>query len=127
MHVEYFRIIWAFILAGGLIALSGPQPSRIREILSGRPLVAAAGFSYSLYLLHWPILAIISDLWLPVKLPSALHFWLMVVIGLPLSLLLAFVSSLIFERPFLRRSAQKAEGSQADLVPSGIHSTAPTK
>ncbi len=115
LHVEDFRVAWALLLAAGLVALAGPQPSRIRDFLSARPLVSVAGFSYSLYLLHWPVLAIISDLWLPVKLPFALHFWLMVVIGLPLSLALAYVSSLIFERPFLRRSARKLEMLQADV------------
>jgi peptidoglycan/LPS O-acetylase OafA/YrhL len=103
-HVEYFSLIWAAILAAGLVALADPAPSRVRTFLTWPPLVRAAGFSYSLYLLHWPVLAIISDLLLSPKMSFALHFWLMVILGLPASCGLAYLSSLVFERPFLAAS-----------------------
>ena len=100
-HVDYLSLVWAGILATALIALAGPQPSRVRELLSAGPLTRAAGFSYSLYLLHWPVLAVVSGLWLSPKMSFAAHYWLMVLIGLPTSCLLAYISSLVFERPFL--------------------------
>jgi peptidoglycan/LPS O-acetylase OafA/YrhL len=71
------------------------------SILESKWLVGLGAFSYSLYLVHYPILVVASilsqqlrSIWL---LCSMLLFWV------PLSLTVSYVFHLAFERPFLSR------------------------
>ena len=73
--------------------------------------------SYSLYLLHWPLLSIVAQRLSP-NLPFALYYLLLLLLGLPVCLLAAWLSSLAFERPFLRRLPHPAgkTGGSGDAV-----------
>ena len=84
----------------------------IRTFLSWRPLVFVGTFSYSLYLIHLPILYVVRiavD-----RLPFAAHhantqLALIAVIGLPLVMAGAYVFHLLFERPFMNPKSIKSD------------------
>ena len=85
-----------------LIALSKPGPSRVRNLLSWRPLVFVGTFAYSIYLIHMPIAQVIWQYGFhPLHKGFLPTYFLMVVVGLPLILGASYLFFLAFERPFL--------------------------
>jgi len=81
--------------------------------LECRVAVGLGTFSYSLYLVHYPVLGalhlFLRNLHFP---PNICLLWLMLA-GLPLSLVVAYIFHLIFERPFMSLSTavrQPTEG-----------------
>ncbi len=92
-----------------LIGAAPPRPSRARGWLSYPPHVALGTFSYSVYLMHWPVLGFVQR-----HLPAAWHlsplanFLFLLVVGMPLILAVSYLFYLGCERPFLvwRRRAQ---------------------
>ena len=85
-----------------LIALSKPGPSRLRNLLSWRPLVFVGTFAYSIYLIHMPVAQIIWQYGFhPLHKGFLPTYFLMIVIGLPLILSASYLFFLAFERPFL--------------------------
>ncbi len=108
---------WKFAFASDLIVgvgavcliiyctrrLTGGRPSRVVRTLEGTGPVVLGRFSYSLYLIHAPVLA---TFYLMVKplLTSPLNATLLLVGGgVPLCLLLSYGFYLCFERPFIVR------------------------
>lgn len=85
-----------------LVALSKPGPSRLRNLLSWRPLVFVGTFAYSIYLIHMPIAQIIWQYGFhPLHKGFLPTYFLMIVVGLPLILGASYLFFLAFERPFL--------------------------
>jgi peptidoglycan/LPS O-acetylase OafA/YrhL len=81
------------------------RPSAAERALS-RPMLARIGlFSYSLYLVHLPILALLALLARNLGLPTTTAYLLVFAAGLPLSLLVSYGFHLLFERPFLNSPA----------------------
>ena len=77
----------------------------VLRLLESRALVSLGAFSYSLYLIHGPILAILIFL-MHHRLHGNNLFLLMIGLGLPITLGASYLFYLCFERPFLRtRSA----------------------
>jgi peptidoglycan/LPS O-acetylase OafA/YrhL len=95
-----------------LVALSTDQISWLRWMLQRRPLVWIGIASYSLYLLHAPIIQL---LWQYVLFPLGLEvgegatFFALAPLALVLSIAVARVSFLVVERPFLPKSTRRAE------------------
>jgi len=93
-------------MACGLAALVGTGSVAARRVLEHRRLVGIGHFSYSLYLVHAPLLLIA---WLFVVEPMHLSpngsFAVMVVGVAPLLVLASYGFFLVFERPFLNRRA----------------------
>lgn len=99
------------LTAGILALLSGCGN---RGILSWRPLVLLGTFSYSVYLLHMPLLSLAHMLFrlrLLHALPEAAKFLLLIGPASLLILAVCFLFYLVFERPFLtsRRKAMLAD------------------
>ncbi len=94
-----------------LASLAVSPSSRLRRILSLRPLVSLGGISYSVYLMHAPLLEVICRRFLfpseailasySVLLSPMEAFGLLLVIGYPLILVWSFLFYLVAERPFL--------------------------
>ena len=98
-----------------LVALSTGQVRWLRGMLQCRPLVWVGIASYSLYLLHAPIIQLV---WQYVLSPLGFDieegptFFVLAPISLVLSLAAARASFLLVERPFLPKSTRKAEAEE---------------
>jgi len=94
---------------------------RIPGSFGWRPLIRLGAFSYSLYLMHHPILQVIF-----VNKPGwakgdAMEMVYCLVIGLPIILAATWLFSLAFERPFLNRKAGKRQTDRAaEFTPVGL-------
>ena len=85
------------------VLLAAARPSSpIRRALEWRPLVWIGGFSYSLYLIHAPLLQVIWQYGLhPLHLSDMATYLLLLVVGGPLIVLTAWGFWRLCERPFL--------------------------
>ena len=102
------RYFWIDIIFGSGIAclmalmLGGGLP-RARRVLASRVALTLGLFSYSIYLLHGPLLAVLDqDVFAPMHLAPLLTFGLLLAVGVPTILLVCYGFHLIFEAPFLR-------------------------
>jgi peptidoglycan/LPS O-acetylase OafA/YrhL len=87
-----------------LIVMARTSRNRLREILEWRPLAFIGGFSFSLYLIHAPLLQVFWQyvVW-PLHLTGGRAFLLMILVGLPLVTGVAYLFFLCCERPFMTR------------------------
>jgi peptidoglycan/LPS O-acetylase OafA/YrhL len=70
--------------------------------LSWRPFVTIGSFAFSLYLIHAPVLAMITTYVVkPLHADDMLSLAILLVLGLPASIGAAYIFFIIFERPFL--------------------------
>jgi peptidoglycan/LPS O-acetylase OafA/YrhL len=68
-------------------------------------------FSYSIYLVHAPVLALmVSFIVRPLELPPLVGFGALLVLGLPIILAFAYGFHLVFEAPFIRHRSWDALG-----------------
>jgi len=76
----------------------------LKTILEWKPLVLIGGFSYSLYLVHAPLIEIV---WkyavVPQRLAEVPSFGLLCLWSLPLIFCVSYAFYLLFERPFLTK------------------------
>ena len=97
----------------GLIAVCCLRPSEpVARLLSIAPVRYVGRLSYSIYLLHWPVIALFY--W-----TIGLRGWANVLGALTLSVALALVSYYLVERPF-RRAGQSGQTRPARVVAIGI-------
>ncbi|MBW6433487.1 acyltransferase [Actinoplanes hulinensis] len=100
-----------------LVALATRRPARLIRLQQSSPLVALGGFSYSLYLIHMPIVALISTLLIaPHTGPGLTGFTITVTLALPVCLAASRLFAVHFETPFrdagsTRRGAFSATNS----------------
>jgi peptidoglycan/LPS O-acetylase OafA/YrhL len=109
-HLHIIDPLTGAITAAFLLGMCGLRPAnRVRRLFEARPLVVIGGFSYSLYLIHVPILAALNrgvDLaGLTGRSPSS-AFFVMVVVGVGVSLLCARQFARVFERRYRPASSQ---------------------
>lgn len=74
----------------------------VMRILQSRPIVMLGTFSYSLYLCHAPLLALLNIARRHAHLSNGEAIALLLGLGLPLCLFASYIFYLAFERPFLR-------------------------
>ncbi len=86
----------------------GRSPLTLR-LMESRPAVGLGTFSYSLYLVHAPVLALCQSAIRPLHLPPTLGLGLMLAGGVPLALAVSYLFHLAFEKPFLSRALVQAE------------------
>jgi peptidoglycan/LPS O-acetylase OafA/YrhL len=79
--------------------LEAGKPSLLTRWLGSRPAVAVGHMSYSLYLTHLPVLALLHFAFEPLALAPGVHALALLAVGLPFSLLLAWLFYLAIERP----------------------------
>ena len=85
-----------------------PGANPVRTALEWKPAMALGGFSYSLYLIHAPLIQVIWQYGIaPMHRSPATSFLLLLAVGPPLIVTAAWLFSLVGERPFLKRSNPK--------------------
>jgi peptidoglycan/LPS O-acetylase OafA/YrhL len=104
----------AFAAFCALVAAAAPGRGFLREALSVKPLVFVGTFSYSLYLIHAPLLQV---LWQyvcePLGMSPEQRFVLLMTLGLALILGASYLFFLMFEAPFMVSSKARAEARRA--------------
>jgi peptidoglycan/LPS O-acetylase OafA/YrhL len=97
--------LWAMVL---LVALALPQETVLKSLVSWKPLSFCGTFAYSIYLIHAPLLQVLSQYLLtPLGLVPFLEFILLVTVGLPLILALSYGFYWFCERPFLSKPVER--------------------
>ncbi len=105
----------AVMTASLLVLSSRSERSVVSRIFSSKPLVVIGTFSYSLYLLHAPLLQILWQYVLrPANAGGAAMFAFLMTVGLAVVLCVAYLFYRLFEEPFMRSSAVPR---QPDVVP----------
>ena len=96
-----------------------PQQIRLLDgavhILEARPVVLLGTFSYSLYLVHAPLLALVNSAVSRIHMPAALCFLTCETVGIPVCLISAYIFHLAFERPFMSKPKPRTE-EQAEIA-----------
>ncbi len=87
-----------------------PAPLTLR-LIGARPAVAVGIFSYSLYLMHAPVIALLNDLLVALGLGGRTLLAAMLTLGLPVSLALTYAFHLVFERRFMPGQSQSARAA----------------
>ncbi|MEU3245178.1 acyltransferase [Streptomyces sp. NPDC006875] len=92
-----------------LVAVSTGIPDVLTRLLSTRPVRALGDFSYSLYLVHLPIVMVVVREVAPHVVSAGLPtFWFTLLLGVPASVLGAWLFSEVFEMPFKRNRSWKS-------------------
>jgi peptidoglycan/LPS O-acetylase OafA/YrhL len=103
-HWFWVDMVFGFGVAGALLLASGPERRWVKATIGSRWLVGLGAFSYSVYLIHAPVLAMIDKYLVdPLDLAAGAHFTVLLVGTLPILLLVSYGFFLVFERPFLTR------------------------
>ena len=90
----------------GLLVMTAPPEGGLRRVLQWRPLVALGTFSYSLYLVHAPLLQVIWVYVLqPWRLSREMQFLVVLGAGLPMIVACSYLFHLVCERPFMTASS----------------------
>jgi peptidoglycan/LPS O-acetylase OafA/YrhL len=93
-----------------LVVTSRSRGSQVARLFTWKPLVFIGTFSYSLYLLHAPLLQLMWQYGLhPAGLRAPVMFALLMVAGLPLVLLVSYGFFRVLEEPFMRKR-RKVDG-----------------
>ncbi|WOX10401.1 acyltransferase [Streptomyces sp. N50] len=113
---HYFWIDLAIAPAMTMLiaAVATGQPAFLVRLLTTRPLQRLGDFSYSLYLIHLPIVLVVIRRVAPHVVAPGLHtFCFTLLLGLPVSVLTAWLFSQIFELPFKRNRSWKSLMAQS--------------
>lgn len=107
--------------AGVGLATGSRRAAPLATFFSSKPLAVTGSFSYSIYLIHWPILVLCVTVMRRAGLPATAQFALEIGLVVPLATLLAYIFFLVAERPFVssfRRVATERELSFSPLPQS---------
>ena len=102
-------MMFGLVAASLIILAARPGRNPVNRVLSWKPLVAVGLFSYSLYLIHAPLLQLIWQYGLvPWHMAPMPLFFTLALIGVPVVVAASYVFSLGCERPFLSPAAKTA-------------------
>lgn len=105
-----------------LIGLAGGRPARLLRLLDARPVRGLGSSSYSLYLTHAPIIAIVYELFIARLFhPGPAAFFVSLAIVLPLTIGFAKAFASVFEHGYFQRRRPSAASAPAlgRAVPRG--------
>lgn len=115
-----FGVAITALLVYGTRRLTGPNPRRaplLLRFLQSKPLVAIGGFSYSYYLVHDPVVAVLRLVLKPLPLGYPASVWLLLALTIPVSLPVAYLFHRVCERPFMPgHPATAPEAARAAIV-----------
>lgn len=106
-HLWYSETLLGITVVATILAMAnaperGPA-RRLRLILESGALMLLGAFSYSLYLIHAPVLALVHLPIAAAPLSPIERYFAMFTLGVPLALGAGYVFYLAFERPFIAR------------------------
>ncbi|MEU6593197.1 acyltransferase [Streptomyces sp. NPDC046881] len=108
-HYFWVDLAIAPAMAMLLAAVATGRPAVLVRLLTTRPLRSLGGFSYSLYLIHLPIvMAVIRRVAPHFVGPGLPTFWFTLLVALPASVLGAWLFSRVFELPFQRNRSWRS-------------------
>ena len=119
---------WVDLAAGPAIALfltavATGRPAALIRLLDSGPLRTLGGFSYSLYLIHLPIAALISRrIVAPQVAPGLPAFWATLVLAIPACLITARVFAALLETPFQRHGPPRSHPVGQRTAPTRVAS-----
>lgn len=101
--LRYEPLLDCFVaILTGSILLAASTPGIVRSVLENRVLVSIGTFSYSIYLIHAPLLQIVYQyVARPLGYSNPMTVMVLVTIGMPFILAASYVFFLCCERPFL--------------------------
>ncbi len=133
-HFFYVDLVFGLFVACAIYLLftGWRSAGAARRPLTSRKMLRLGLFSYSIYLLHGPILGVLDKYLIgPLGIPALAQFGLLLVVGLPLVLVLCYGFHLLFEAPFLRhrgiRALREIPGIQMILPRRGASTVPPTE
>ncbi|MER5789821.1 acyltransferase [Streptomyces sp. NPDC001980] len=92
-----------------LAAVATGKPAVLVRLLTARPVHGLGSFSYSLYLIHLPIvMAVMRRIAPHFVSPGLPTFWFTLAVGLPVSICAAWLFSRLFEIPFKKNRSWKS-------------------
>ena len=106
-----------------LIDNPGSNRLLVLRLLESRWAVVLGTFSYSLYLIHDPLLALLHLPLHMLNLSLSARFLILLIVGVPVCVLAAYGFHCCFERPFLRRPVKKAIEAEQHGLPLKESST----
>lgn len=92
----------------------------VLAVLDSRPLVFLGVFSYSLYLMHAPILSVLTQAFRSLSINGDLFFVLILAVGIPLVVIASYGFHLIFEKPFMPAAAKKLQPRRPAVAEAGV-------
>jgi peptidoglycan/LPS O-acetylase OafA/YrhL len=104
----YVDLLFGFAVACALCVLMGGGWRLVRAVLSTRTSLRLGAVSYSIYLVHEPIVGLLYQGIHPLHLPAVARFGLFAALGVPAVLVLSYGFHLVFEAPFLRHRSLRA-------------------
>ena len=108
-HTVVLDYLVSFVFLGVLVHCSTELSSRLRQMLSWKPLVFVGGFSYSLYLVHAPLIQLVWQYIVnPLHLSSTNTFVLTAALSVAVSLVVAYMFYRVAERPFISSKTAKS-------------------
>lgn len=121
-HLYWVDLALAPAIACLLVSLATGRPAPLLRLLDARPIRSLGSSSYSLYLTHAPIVAIVCELIVAGRVhPGAAAFVVSLALVLPLTIAFAKVFASVFETPFRQpRAASGAVGRQAPRAEAGL-------
>lgn len=104
--VFYADMLMGALVVSCLIAGSKSGPNPVRAIFGWKPLAFVGSFSYSLYLIHAPLVQVIWQYGIqPLNLRENVAFLALCVASILLIVCAAYAFYLVFERPFVSNNA----------------------
>jgi peptidoglycan/LPS O-acetylase OafA/YrhL len=86
-----------------LAAVATGRPAPLTWLLATRPVRSLGSFSYSLYLVHLPIVGVISSRVVRPHVPPGMPtFWATLLLAVPITVVAAWLFAAVFEIPFQR-------------------------
>lgn len=105
-HYFWVDLAIAPAIAALLAAVATGRPATLVRLLATRPVRGLGTFSYSLYLIHLPIVVVVSRVIVPrLAAPGLPAFGVTVGLAVPAAVLVAWLFAKVFEIPFQRHGA----------------------
>jgi peptidoglycan/LPS O-acetylase OafA/YrhL len=108
------HFFWVDVVAGVITAMAfrgiaSTDRSAVKSLFQSRPMVAGGRFSYSIYLIHALVLAVISKFLVqPLHLTGLPYLAVLLALVLPGAVVTSYAFFLVFEKPFLNARSVEA-------------------